>query len=287
MQNETRTETNYYKNGNIESIYNFKGERKHGQQTDFYEDGQLYSVYNFKDGKSDGIQTEYFENGQIESIERYIDGKKNGIQIEYFENGQIKSNHNYLNGMRDGKCIRYFDNGQVWCEMYYVNGNKHGKFIDYYHTGEIESEYDYDYGLIIRHVQNELIIREFGSIYFTGKEQNKRLNVGDKFRCEGFTYEIIRGYITNDFYYKKSNNLLVTLTKWKLIRTEIVADDNETKNNHNEAYYELVPSGSPHKFVTMNRSTSIHPFEDSLLTIKYNTVTERDQKLALMKDILQ
>ena len=55
-----------------------KMERLKGEHKEYYENGQLWSIVNFKDGKTEGEYKSYYKNGQLESIYNY----KNGIYEE-------------------------------------------------------------------------------------------------------------------------------------------------------------------------------------------------------------
>ena len=70
-----------YKN-NIWRIY---GELE-GEYKEYYEDGHLKIICNFKNGKFEGEYKEYHKNGQLMRIYNYKNGKKEREYKEYHKN---------------------------------------------------------------------------------------------------------------------------------------------------------------------------------------------------------
>ena len=60
-----------------------------GTAIDYYENGQLELIVNFKDGKQDGPYGSYKENGHLEYRGNYKNGKMDGLQEMRNEKGQL------------------------------------------------------------------------------------------------------------------------------------------------------------------------------------------------------
>lgn len=56
---------NYYDNGCIESILNFKDCMFHGRCIFYYRNGKIESISNHRNGKQHGESKGYYENGKI------------------------------------------------------------------------------------------------------------------------------------------------------------------------------------------------------------------------------
>ena len=60
----SKTEWNWYKNGQKKSEQTYKDGKKDGLWTGWYENGQKWYEENYKNGKEDGLSTTWYENGQ-------------------------------------------------------------------------------------------------------------------------------------------------------------------------------------------------------------------------------
>ncbi len=96
----------WYKNGQLNYIYNYKNEKEEGIQKQWYDNGQLYFEFNYKEGKEEGIQKQWYDNGQLKYEHNYKNGIQKGIQKQWYENGQLWYKENYKNGKKE--CQQYW-----------------------------------------------------------------------------------------------------------------------------------------------------------------------------------
>ena len=152
----TGRSTDYYENGQLWSISNYKNGKCHGQQESYFENGQLYDIFACKNGDLHGFYEEYYINGQLEyrgyweyqellgRPERYdINGKdiSNDSFVKYFHNGNIHSEGNYKDGREHGRVVFYHQNkqGQHHLIWNFKNGERHGFSDSFTEDGKLYS----------------------------------------------------------------------------------------------------------------------------------------------------
>ena len=86
-------------NGGLYIEYNYKKEKKHGNQKRWYSNGQLEILYNFSKGKLDGEQKSWHNNGKIKSKIFYKNDLLHGVFKKWNSNGDLIMNKSYLNGI--------------------------------------------------------------------------------------------------------------------------------------------------------------------------------------------
>lgn len=96
--NTSRTEINYFPNGQVWTIKNFNSKNElHGEYKRFHENGALELTIDYKRNKMNGSWTEYYENGNIHEESKYANNKKNGMSNKYSVNKSLISSSQYLN----------------------------------------------------------------------------------------------------------------------------------------------------------------------------------------------
>ena len=68
---------------------------------EYYPNGQLKSVLNYKKGQLEGIALYYYENGTLKERVNYRKGKRERIGTTYYESGNLKEEITYVNGKRE------------------------------------------------------------------------------------------------------------------------------------------------------------------------------------------
>ncbi len=82
---------------------------------EYYPDGKLKSVLNYKKGKLEGIALYYYQNGQLKERVNYRKGKRERTGTTYYESGKLKEEINYVDGKRES-IKRYNENGELISE---------------------------------------------------------------------------------------------------------------------------------------------------------------------------
>jgi antitoxin component YwqK of YwqJK toxin-antitoxin module len=70
-----------------------------GECIDYYDNGEVWSINNYKNGKEHGECIRYYSNGEVWSINNYKNGKEHGECIRYHDNGEVMAILNYYNGV--------------------------------------------------------------------------------------------------------------------------------------------------------------------------------------------
>lgn len=90
--------TNYFGDGNIETVTRYKEGERDGYYEDYYFDGSLFEQGNFCEGERCGLWVRYFKNGQISKETYYLDGSPVGFQTYYDEKGRVYEQYSYEDG---------------------------------------------------------------------------------------------------------------------------------------------------------------------------------------------
>ena len=62
----------YYGNGNLKEIVNFKNGQREGEWKFYYVNGKLKEIVNFKSGSAEGEYKLYYESGNLEEIYNFF-----------------------------------------------------------------------------------------------------------------------------------------------------------------------------------------------------------------------
>jgi len=116
----------WFENGKIAQITEWKDNLQNGNQVYFYENGQLRGKEFWINGKIDGYVKHYYPNGKVKYEDYFINGERHGLRIDYYDNGKIKSEQSFINGIADGIFKWYNGNG----ELYQVDTYENGELID-------------------------------------------------------------------------------------------------------------------------------------------------------------
>ena len=111
-----------------------------GQIIKKYKDGQVESIENFKNGKLNGEFKEFFEDGSLSQIGTFKNGDMKNIKV-FYENGNLKFEQNLKD--RKGRYKGYYPNGQLEEEGEVFQGEKIGVWKYYNEEGKLSSEVIY------------------------------------------------------------------------------------------------------------------------------------------------
>lgn len=163
----------YYSDGTIKSIKNFKNGQLNGDSYFYTSKGSLERVASFKNGSKNGGETEYYSNSGSPKVYReYLNGVQNGLEYNYNDDNLVKSIFTYKNGTKNGEALKFSDGILTEKETYinsrlegeassfYVNGKKKssgsfkndfrdGKWKWYYPDGELKLEETYASGKVL------------------------------------------------------------------------------------------------------------------------------------------
>lgn len=112
----------YFDNGKIKGIGEFKDGLVHGLRIVYYENGIKSLERNYSNGINHGASIEYYPSGQIKQESHFKSGKENGALKAFYENGQVKAILNFLNGIQQGDYFEYSTDGKLIAQYYFVNG---------------------------------------------------------------------------------------------------------------------------------------------------------------------
>ena len=94
-------------------------------EKEYYPNGQLKSVLNYKKGQLEGIALYYYENGALKERVNYRKGKRERTGTTYYESGKLKEEITYENGVKVNVKL-YGEDGELISESVY----KEGKLVE-------------------------------------------------------------------------------------------------------------------------------------------------------------
>ena len=138
----------YYKNGSVSLLENWKRGKLHGIHKYFNHEGELKDQGYFVNGQKDGLWVHYHDqkHGNIRNIsseENYRDGERHGLTKSYYNDGSIRSKWYWKNGIRHAVSKNYYKNGQLELKQTWDNNGELKSEINYSENGiEIMLESD-------------------------------------------------------------------------------------------------------------------------------------------------
>jgi len=145
----TGSTTEYFPNGKVSSITNFKKSVAVGEYIAYFDNGSLKEQGNYaKEGNSVriGKWTTYHKNKNIDEVGIYTNGRKDSTWNEYYENGKIELISNYSNGIKNGNYIAYYQNGNTQAKGSFLNNMRDGDWTFYSSNGSVDAQQRFSRG---------------------------------------------------------------------------------------------------------------------------------------------
>jgi hypothetical protein len=117
---------------------------KDGKCIQYYKNGKVGELSEWKMGKIDGKYEAFYENGNPKLRMRYIEGIANGEVNTFFENGYLMEVYQAVNGVIEGAYKRFDEKGLLVEVLNYRNGQAHGDAF-YYENGRVKEKKEYLY----------------------------------------------------------------------------------------------------------------------------------------------
>ncbi|MBT8281616.1 MAG: hypothetical protein KJO16_08560 [Muriicola sp.] len=74
----------------VDGVFTHEGEPYSGKAIDYYKNGPIKELREFKDGKYQGVWKKWYSNGELKSIRNYKEGKLTGNWTTFKQNGEIE-----------------------------------------------------------------------------------------------------------------------------------------------------------------------------------------------------
>lgn len=119
----------------------------------FFKNGQLDSEYNYENGVLHGKCVDYYPSGGIHWVERYENGYRSGVWKKYLDdNGWLYIEATYKDDILNGTHTTYYSSGIVERKGQYLNGSRNGVWKFYNKAGKLAEEIEYDKGTEIKRI---------------------------------------------------------------------------------------------------------------------------------------
>lgn len=154
-----KVDKEYYKNGKLKSIKNYKDSLPFGIHVFYNENGTVdkaisYNEFGIKDGegKLDTLSNKigewifYYDDGKIKAKGNYKKDKREGEWIFYYNSGQIEQKGTYEEGYAEGNWVWYYENGNILRKEEYFLGFRSGKIYEFSPDGDTIVSGNYDEG---------------------------------------------------------------------------------------------------------------------------------------------
>ena len=134
----TSTNKEYYPNGKVKVLAEFKGGKQHGAYHSYFQNGAVEKEGHFTEGQPDGQFNEYYRNGNIKAINFFKNGLQDSISKSFFEDGQLGTEAHFKNGKQSGLAKSFSSSGKLKTEQLFVDGKANGPCKQYFNNGQIE-----------------------------------------------------------------------------------------------------------------------------------------------------
>jgi uncharacterized protein len=118
----THTEKQYYPNGNLMQLSEYKGKKLHGLTKIFYETGALMQEITYSNGIISGKVLSWYSRGVKRSEEIYYQGKKNGRCSYWDDMGNLIEQKEFVNDILEGNYRMWYEDGTLKIDGKYKNG---------------------------------------------------------------------------------------------------------------------------------------------------------------------
>jgi antitoxin component YwqK of YwqJK toxin-antitoxin module len=112
LQNVVKVMKRFDEAGKLKSDVEMLSGVEHGKAHNYYSDGSVHSVINYKHGKKEGLSTWYYENGKPYRETPFVNDKKHGVQKKYYNTGQIMAEIPYTNNELQPGTVEYNETGR-------------------------------------------------------------------------------------------------------------------------------------------------------------------------------
>lgn len=156
---EKNKRAEYYSSGSIKQEYyvNSDGEAD-GRLTEYYEDGSISSLVDFKHGKQHGWSQFFRKNGSMRKKTYFENGIQQDTLLTFFNDGDVESAFSIKDGSKHGSYAYYFGNGKKKEEGSYLDDQLEGEVVSYSNRGQVAARGFYDSGVryaLIRYTNRE------------------------------------------------------------------------------------------------------------------------------------
>lgn len=118
-----------YSNGNLVKEqeflkYNDDSFVADGYYKEYYQNGSISVVRQFKNGKKNGQVVSYFKNGHLDYVNYYKNGIIDSFALSFYENGDTMVKYFYLDGLKWAKQIEYDSFGEINNIVFYTHDGR-------------------------------------------------------------------------------------------------------------------------------------------------------------------
>ncbi len=152
-----KTETKFYKNGQVETTYAVdENGQKNGAYEEYYENGHLAVRCAFKNGKLEGAYESFYPDGHLEKKCAFKNGEMNGAYEDYNPlTKRLLEKGIYKSGKKDGLWEKYRLDGSLMSECNYKENKRDGSYKEYNENGELMEKGTYINGEFVPDVNKE------------------------------------------------------------------------------------------------------------------------------------
>ncbi len=137
----TKTETNYYPDGNIQSSIQYRFGKENGIAKYYYDIPNTLEIeMEMKQGKRNGEFRRYYKNGLLDTYCTYVNDSIEGVEINYTANGAKAQEFTYVHGVKNGPHKAYHLSGDIKIEGGFKNDLFDGDWAYYDERGVVVGE---------------------------------------------------------------------------------------------------------------------------------------------------
>lgn len=141
MSSCSKTEKNYYPDGNIQSVIQYRMGKESGKSIYYYDNPNTVEIeVEMKNGKRNGEFNRYYENGYLDTHCFYVNDSIEGVETMYTANGAKSQEFTYVRGQKNGPHKAYHLSGDLKIEGGFKNNLFDGDWTYYDERGVLVGE---------------------------------------------------------------------------------------------------------------------------------------------------
>jgi antitoxin component YwqK of YwqJK toxin-antitoxin module len=133
----------YYPSGELRWVGKLKDGQRDGKWTQYYREGNVLTVYNYVEGEFEGEQIDYHPNGKKKIVSTYSKGIRDGYVEEFYSTGQLSRAGWTIDGQQQQQWISYYRDGSRLDDYWLLNGEYVDTAYLYSVEGKMQSKMFY------------------------------------------------------------------------------------------------------------------------------------------------
>ncbi|HEX5625904.1 MAG TPA: hypothetical protein VFX48_07800 [Saprospiraceae bacterium] len=119
-RDKSREVEEHYSFGPLSRKTTMVGKHKEGPMTDYYPDGKVKAIREFKANLQHGRSVFYYPDGSLQKVQYYQDNLQEDTDSSFYENGKVKLTMDFTKGIKNGYIRKFDSTGNLYFSARYA-----------------------------------------------------------------------------------------------------------------------------------------------------------------------